>query len=84
MISIKRTNPSFMQASIISPPKIHKTQGDIFKEEIKEDARIAKNKPKEERNLNDYLAITIDTLNDIKDNIPVKHLDSGAQLDLNI
>lgn len=79
-MTISNFSPSFAQASIVAPQTPPKTQTDIFKENTKIEAEKAKQKPKEERNLDDYVTIAVDTINKIGDNIPVIYADSPQKL----
>ena len=74
-------NPVFCsQKSIIAPPKQPKTSSQIFQEKTAEDARVAKEKPAEERTAGDYLAIGMDTINGITQNVPVLHAHPAQKL----
>lgn len=74
-------SPSFCsQASIISPIKPPKTQSEIFAEKMKEQANDAIRKSASERRLDDYIAIGIDTVNNIVDNPPVKYANGVSKL----
>lgn len=73
-------SPSFMQASIVAPHKSPKTQEDKFKEKTEKEAEKAKQKPKVERNLDDYVTIVVDSINKFGDSIHVEHMDSTQKL----
>ncbi|MGM9994437.1 MAG: hypothetical protein ACI37R_06890 [Candidatus Avigastranaerophilus sp.] len=59
------------QSSIIAPPVQRKSSQEIAKERIHEQAKDAKAKPAEEKNVGDYIAIGFDTVNRVTENIPV-------------
>ena len=73
--------PSFASASSFAPvPKTPKSQGEILKEKTHEEAQKARQKNKEERTAGDYLTIGLDTVNQIKDNVPVVYADEVSKL----
>lgn len=72
--------PAFKQSNFVaSPPKTHKTQGEVFKEKTEKDAEKAKEKPINERNLGDHIAIGMNTINKATE-IPVIYADSSNKL----
>ena len=74
-------NPAFCsQKSIVAPRKQPKTQGEILKEQTKKEAEKAKQKPKEEKTIGDYVTIGVDTINNIVDNAPVVYSTSPQKL----
>ncbi len=68
------------QSSIISPKKQPKTQEEIVKEKTAKEAEKAKQKPKEERTVGDYITIGVDTINNVVDSAPVIHATSPQKL----
>ena len=74
-------NPMFCsQKSIVAPKKQPKTSSEIFQERTTEEARIAKEKPAEERTVGDYLVIGLDTIHNMTENVPVIHANSTQKL----
>ena len=74
-------NPAFCsQKSIVAPRKQPKTQGEIIKEQTKKEAEKAKQKPKEEKTMGDYITVGVDTINNIVDNAPVVYSTSPQKL----
>ena len=72
--------PAFRQSGyVVSPPKTHKTQGEVFKEKTERDAEKAKEKELKERNLGDHLAIGMDTLSKMSEP-PVVYANSSHKL----
>ena len=81
MFGLNSYSPSFAAtSSIVAPPRTPKDQGEILKEKTHEDAQKAKQKAKEDRTVGDYLTIGLDTINQIKDNVPVLHADEVSKL----
>ena len=77
-------SPSFASSvSIVSPPKQPKTQSDIFKEKIQEEAQKSKQKDKEDRTVGDYINIGYDVLSKMKD-VSVLHANESSKLDYTI
>ena len=73
--------PSFTSGSSFAPPpRTQKSQGEILKEKTHEEAQKARQKDKEDRTAGDYLTISLDTVNQIKDNIPVVYADEVSKL----
>lgn len=68
------------QASIIAPPTQRKTSQEIIKEQIHDQAKDAKRKSADEKNVGDYLAIGIDTINKVADNTPVIYANQSQNL----
>ena len=62
--------------NIVSPPKRVPTQAEIFAEKNRIQAEKAKEKPREERSLDDKIAIVTDTINKVTTNVPVLHANS--------
>ena len=58
-------------ANVVAPRRQPKTQGEIMREDMHEKAEAAKAKPREDRNVGDYVTIGIDAVNRIVDNPPV-------------
>ena len=81
MFSFSTTSPNFCsQTSFAPPPVQRKTQGEIFKEELKEQAKEAKMKDSAQRTVGDYITIGMDTVNNIVDNVPVVHANGASNL----
>ena len=68
--------PIQFRGSFAPAPKRVPTQGEIFAEQNRIQAENAKEKPKEERKIEDKVAIVVDNINKITNNIPVKHANS--------
>ena len=57
-------------------PRRLPTQDEIFAEKNRIQAEKAKEKPREERSLDDKIAIVTDTINKVTTNVPVVHANS--------
>ena len=80
MSNLYNSVPTFASAkSIVSPPKTPKSQSDIIKEKTHEEAQIAKQKKKEDRTVDDYINIGLDTLGKMKD-VPVVYANGSQKL----
>lgn len=68
--------PIQFKSSFAPAPKSIPTEGEIFAEKNRIQAEKAKEKPKEERSLDDKIAIVTDTINKVTKNVPVLHANS--------
>ena len=81
MYSFTASSPTFTsQASIVAPPRIQKTQAEIVKEKVSDQAKEALKKDASQRNVSDYFAIGMNTVNNIVDNAPVVHANNVPKL----
>ena len=75
------SSPSFCsQGSFVPAPKTPKSSSDVIKEQTHEKAKEAKNKPREEKTVGDYLNIGIDAVNNLADNVPVVYVNTPQKL----
>ena len=81
MFFFSTSSPNFCsKTSFAPPPAQRKTQGEVFKEELKEQAKEVKMKDSAQRTVNDYITIGMDTVNNIVDNVPVVHANGASKL----
>ena len=73
-------NSLTFKESVVSPPVQRKTTGEIYKEQTHEHAQDALKKSSQERTSGDYVAIGMDTVNKIVDNVPVIHAAESSNL----
>ena len=73
-------NSLAFKESVMSPPVRRKTTGEIYKEQTHVQAQDALKKSSQERTAGDYVAIGMDTVNKIVDNVPVVHANGTSKL----
>lgn len=81
MSFVNLSSPSFCSQSSFAPVvSAPKSRSEILKEKTHEKAKEAMNKPNEEKTVEDYLNIGMDTINNLVDNAPVEHANSPQKL----